>query len=76
MKKKDKTQKKGKKQVSGGEQKGENGPQTAVQQQKGEKSPKGQQLKKKHKMQKEGTEKHKKTSQKNGSNSSGTKLKK
>ncbi|XP_062289105.1 probable ATP-dependent RNA helicase DDX52 [Scomber scombrus] len=77
MKKKPQVQKKGKKQASGGDQKGENAPQTAVQQQKGEKNTKGQKLKKKSKPQKGGdTEKHKKTSQKNVSNSSGAKLKK
>ncbi|XP_044227693.1 probable ATP-dependent RNA helicase DDX52 [Thunnus albacares] len=76
MKKKHNMQKKGKKPAAGGEQKGENGPQTTEQQLKGEKSTKGQGLKKKNKLQKGGgTEKHKKTSQKTGSNSSGAKMK-
>ncbi|KAM7398023.1 hypothetical protein PAMA_006071 [Pampus argenteus] len=53
MKKKDKMQKKVNRQASGGEQKGENGTETAVQQQNGEKSTKGQGQKKKNKLQKE-----------------------
>lgn len=77
MKKKPKVQKKGKKQASGGEQKGENAPQTAVQQQKGEKNTQGQKPKKKSKPQKGGdAEKYKKMTQKTVSNSPGAKLKK
>ncbi|XP_045896236.1 probable ATP-dependent RNA helicase DDX52 isoform X2 [Micropterus dolomieu] len=68
---------KGEKQAVGGEQKGESGSQTAVQQQKGEKKTKGPRMKRRNKTQKEGgTEKHKKASQKMGSNYSGAKLKK
>ncbi|XP_070699611.1 probable ATP-dependent RNA helicase DDX52 isoform X2 [Pempheris klunzingeri] len=71
------TGQKGEKQAAGGEQKGESVSQTAVQQQKGEKKEKGQGLRKKKKTQREGgTEEHKEESQKTGSNSSGTKLKK
>lgn len=67
---------KGEKQAAGGEQEGESGSQTAVQQQKGEKNTKGQRMKKRNKSQKGGTEKNKNASQKTGSNSSGAKLKK
>ncbi|KAF1378572.1 hypothetical protein PFLUV_G00191940 [Perca fluviatilis] len=68
---------KGEKEAAGGKQKEENGSQTAVQMQKGEKTTKGQELKRRNKTQKEGgREKHKKASEKTGSNSSGAKLKK
>ncbi|XP_008290726.1 putative ATP-dependent RNA helicase DDX52 [Stegastes partitus] len=77
MKTKGKAKKKEKKQASGGDQKGDSGPQKAVQQQKGEKKTAGQGVKKKNKAQKEGEAvKHRKVTQKVGSKSSGVKLKK
>ncbi|XP_074467028.1 putative ATP-dependent RNA helicase DDX52 [Sebastes fasciatus] len=66
----------GEKQATGGEQKGESGSQTAVQQQKREKKTKGQELKRNKTRKEGGREKPKKTSQTTGSNSSGAKLKK
>lgn len=78
MKKRGKVQKKGVKQSSDGEQKGETGSVTVAQQQRGDKKrTKGQGPKKRHEPQAEGkTEKHKKVSQKTGCVTSGVKLKK
>ncbi|XP_022070620.1 probable ATP-dependent RNA helicase DDX52 [Acanthochromis polyacanthus] len=77
MKKKGKAQNKGKKQASGGDQKGDGGPQKAAPQQKGEKKTTAQKVKKKNRTQKEGEAvKHTKVSQKAASKPSGVKLKK
>ncbi|XP_059207702.1 probable ATP-dependent RNA helicase DDX52 [Centropristis striata] len=79
MKKKGKAANKGprgEKQAAGGEQKGENRSQRAVQPQKGKKKTQGQELKRGNKTQKVGGREKHKASQKTASNSSGAKLKK